>query len=526
MFSNSIHRKIYIASLILLTIGMPLSVFLMSVSQFFLATNWVLELQFRKKWQRLKQNWPALSLIGLFSIHLLWMINSNNYGYGWHDIKIKLPLLVLPILIGSSEVLSRNEIKWILHSLIFSVFISSAVSVAIYFGWYPRPYSDIREISIFISHIRLSLLVNMSLFALVYYLFISRLLYKLFYLIVVFYFIIFLYILDSKTGLLVFAVGVSFTSLFVAFKKLKRWGRFSLILVVVGFIGLIGLTLIKYTDEFYQFDARPDLSIIDKFTINGEKYQHNQELNHIENGHYVFYFIASKELEREWNKRSLIDYKTGFNANGNNIKSTLFHYLTSKNLRKDSLGLSQLTDEDIRAIEKGIGNYILNDKYSLYAKLYPLLSQIYYYKIDGYADGGTLVQRIEYLNLAKKIISNHFWFGTGTGDVDDAFKEQYNNGASVLSEAFQHRAHNQFVTFLISFGLIGFVLSMLSMWGSFFIGESDFLKWSFLLSAFFSMLNEDTLETQAGVTFFVFFYAIFLIGRYKKSPAETELNRL
>jgi len=39
---------------------------------------------------------------------------------------------------------------------------------------------------------------------------------------------------------------------------------------------------------------------------------------------------------------------------------------------------------------------------------------------------------------------------------------------------------------------------------------------TFFCIALLSMLNEDTLETQAGVTFFAFFYCFFIWGKEDK----------
>ena len=91
MFSEKIHRYIYLFSIILLGVSIPFSVFLMSTSQFLMATNWLLEMDFKNKLERIKHNKPALFLMALFLLHLVWMLNSENTAYGWHDIKIKIP---------------------------------------------------------------------------------------------------------------------------------------------------------------------------------------------------------------------------------------------------------------------------------------------------------------------------------------------------------------------------------------------------------------------------------------------------
>ena len=492
---------------------MPFSVFLMSLSQFFLATNWLLELDFRNKWERLKSNKPALYLIGLFLLHLLWMINSENMDYGWHDIRIKLPLFVLALLIGSSKRLVWKELEIILNVFIAAIVSSSLFSASIYYGIIDREFTDVREISIFISHIRLSLLVNMGVF-LSYFLAkkSNLILYKLFYSIAIVWLVFFLFILNAYTGILVFIIVFMFLLLQSIFKYKNIWVKVSAFLSV--FILLVSFTYIsiQYINRFYKFDKMQEGKIPISYTINGNPYENNKKLFQKENGHFVYLNFCSKELEKEWNTRSSIDFIEGKNAKGSRIKFTLMHYLTSLNLKKDSVGVATLSNEDIKMIEKGYSNYIYKNKYSPYVKIYPLLQQMQYYFESGYANGASVAQRVEYLKIAKRIIENNFWLGTGTGDVDDAFKQHYLNKESTLSIEFQHRAHNQYLTFLISFGIFGFILSVFFMFAPLYKERKQFLPLVYVFIAFLSMLNEDTLETQAGITFFIFFYALFFIA--------------
>jgi hypothetical protein len=71
------------------------------------------------------------------------------------------------------------------------------------------------------------------------------------------------------------------------------------------------------------------------------------------------------------------------------------------------------------------------------------------------------------------------------------------------------------VTFFITFGIIGFVISMFSIFAPDFSEKKwhDYLFIVFLIIGMLSMLNEDTLETQTGVSFFMFFYALLLFGK-------------
>ena len=512
MFSEKIHRHIYIFSLILLGIGIPLSVFLMSVSQFLLATNWLLELNFKNKWLRLKQNKAAIYLIGLFFLHLLWMINSNNWTYGLHDIKIKLPLLVLAILIGSSEKLHFSEIKLILNFFISSVLISTIISGLIYYDIIHREITDTRQISIFISHIRLSLLVNIAFFSSLYLFSKAEKTLKALYIINLLWFPFFLFILNSYTGLFIFIFVLTVTLMRYIFQSNQLWiKKASVLTLIILFVSGIYVIYDSYK-RFSITDQFPQENQLEKYSLNGNPYRHHTEARQTENGHFIHIYICNKELEKEWDKRSKISFKTGLNKKGELVRFTLLNYLSSLNLKKDSIGMAQLSDEDIKLIEAGYTNYIYKNKYSIYAKIYPILKQIKSYNNYSYAEGASISQRFEYLKIATRIIKDNFWFGVGTGDVDDTFKKHYANGESSLSEEYQHRAHNQYLTFFISFGIFGFIASLFFMFTPVFYEKKQFLPLIFSLIAFLSMLNEDTLETQAGITFFTYFYSLFFVA--------------
>lgn len=512
MFTERIHRYIFVFSLILLAVSMPFSVFLMSVSQFLLATNWILELDFKAKWKRLIDNKPAQFLIGLFLLHLLWMLNSSNMAYGWHDIRIKVPLFVLALLVGTTKPLTFSEFKLVLNFFIAAIVSSSVFSSLIYFGIIEREITDVRQISIFISHIRLSLLVNMGIFSAFYLLLKASVSWlKALYMLTILGLLFFLFILNAYTGLIVFVV-MFFVLIIRAVLRYRFKGIKYLLLVVSIVMFISGLVLMNsYYERFTRVDDYIEIKQLDQFTVNGNKYKHarNQQ---VENGHYIYLYNCEAELEREWNKISEIPYQVGLTKKKSRISFTIINYMTSLGLRKDSLGFSKLKAEDIKMIEDGYANYLYKNKYSLYTKLYPIFRQLYLYNIKGYAEGASVAQRFEYLKIAQKIIKEHFWFGTGTGDVDDAFREHYIKGESKLSEEYQHRAHNQFITFFISFGLFGFLLATFFMIAPLYKDRKYFLPLAFMLTAILSMLNEDTLETQAGITFFTYFYVLFFIA--------------
>jgi len=258
---------------------------------------------------------------------------------------------------------------------------------------------------------------------------------------------------------------------------------------------------------------------LEKFTLNGNRYAHFPEENDYENNQRVWLYVCDDELQKEWGKVSTIDFK-GRDKRDQLVRTTLVRYITSMGNRKDSAGFSKLSDQDIQMIEEGYTNCIYKNRLSVYPRLYQIFWEIESYMRYGNPSGHSLTQRIEYIKNAIHVIHRHFWFGTGTGDVEDEIQHQYLLDKSKLESKWQLKAHNQLVTFFLSFGLIGFLIILISLYKTLRleISNIDFIAFAFLLIILFSMVNEDTFETQAGASFFAFFISLLIFGR--KLPAD------
>jgi hypothetical protein len=186
-------------------------------------------------------------------------------------------------------------------------------------------------------------------------------------------------------------------------------------------------------------------------------------------------------------------------------------------LRKDAGGVRQLNEVDIQAVENGIANYIFLKKFSLYPRIYQIIWEIDNYRQGNNPSGHSVAQRLVYNSAAVYIIRNNILFGVGTGDVQKEFNNYYNLSDNPLRLESRRRAHNQFVTFIITFGLLGFIICISARILPVFLEKrwGDYLFLCFGIIGFLSMLNEDTLETQTGISFFMFFYSILLFGRNK-----------
>jgi hypothetical protein len=510
------HKNIYFFGLVLLSIALPTSLFLMSISQFILMINWLWEANFRNKIQVLKNRKGVLLIISIFILHIVGLIYSTDLKYAINDIRIKLPLLILPLVIGTSENLDSKKLKILFLFLISSVTISAFISSAALFGLIDVEINDIRDISLFISHIRFALLVNMSIFSLWYFLFFDRskisLFEKILYSIISIWLFVFLFLLQSLTGIaIVFILGTILFCVWISYRKLM-FAKFFAVAIVVFLITFAGVYLRNCIVSFYEIEEI-DTKKLEKRTANGNLYSHNYKSNQIENGNFVELYICNKELGKEWNQKS--EYKfDGLDKKNQEIKYTLIRYLSSLGLRKDSTGISKLSKSDISMIENGYANHIFKNKFSIYPRIYQVIWEFDYYINGGNPSGHSVTQRLEYLKVGIVIIKNNFLIGVGTGDVQNSFDIQYEKSNSILQKKYRRRAHNQFVTFFIAFGLLGFLWIMFAIIYPIIIEKKyrNYFFLIFILIVLVSFLNEDTLETQAGITFFTFFYSLLMFG--------------
>ncbi len=507
------HSAIYFGSLSLLIISLPLSRFSLSVSELALLGNWLLEGKFRQKLRVLLQNKPALVLISMFLIHIIGLIYTTDFKYASNDIRIKLPLLALPVIFATSEPLAIRKFNKLLLMFVGAVIASTWISFGILLN---QDVTDVRAISPFISPIRLSLNICLAIFISGYFaltIYRSSKWRQILFVLTILWLIAFIIISESGTGVYVL-LFTSFILIFYEIKMVKNGlQKFALL---AGMI-LLPAVLVIYlysTVKSYFTPEKDALKNLDLYTAEGHRYD-NDTINYpVENGKYVGLYICHDELKREWSTRSAIPVDS-FDIRGQEIKYTLIRYLNSKGLRKDAAGVDSLTDKDVKNIESGIANYYFTKKISLNSRIYKILWEYQSMRDGGNPSGQSIGQRIEYWKTSLQIIKEHFWIGVGTGDLERTFRAEYDRMHSKLAPEFRHRSHNQFLAFFVGFGIFGFLLFVftliypplkLKMF-------SDFLYLMFFIIILLSMLVEDTLETQQGVTLYAFFNSLLLFSR-------------
>jgi len=505
------HRTIFLGGIVLLAAGIPTSHFLMSVGGLALSANWLAEGGYVRKFRTLTVHRAALAFLAIYLIHVLGMIYTADWAFGMKDLRIKLPFLALPVISGTSEGLRPKEYRMVLMVFVAAVIFGSLRSL---WELLTAQVTDVRQISVFISHIRFSLSVCLAIFILGYSLhqdwYPARAVRGLQFLLLL-WLGVFLFLLQSFTGLMVMGATLVLLLLFYGWRAESLRRR----MLLTGLGLLLPLLTVIYVYSLVRVvhpDREVDFSALEDRTALGNLYHHDTLNRQTVNGYPIWIYLAEEEMKEAWAERSAMAFD-GKDNKGHDLRDILIRYLSSKGLRKDAAGLAQLSDEEIRLIENGVGNARCGGYNVIRSRICKILWEYETYKWTGDPSGHSVLMRWEYWNTAWGIIRGHPVLGVGTGDLKQAFARQYELMGSTLDPKWRLRSHNQYLAVFAAFGLLGLLIFL----GGLFLPprwrrpEMPFLFASFFIIALLSMVSEDTMESQAGATFIAFFYSYLLL---------------
>ena len=471
---------------------------------------WAYNGNYKESIKKYFENKISLSLLGLLLLHFIWLINTSNFQYAFNDIRIKLPLFVIPFFVSAFD-LKKQHLKNILFLFVFAVFAGAVVAFGRFLFAEQLNIKDIRLISVFISHIRFSIMIAIATVIIIYYWrdgddLIQK--NKLLSLGMLSFLILVLLVMKAISGIILLLVGLVILFLLSNNKRNRA--------ISYSALGLISIFILYVAVLFYNVNMQYNKPIIQKnielTTIRGnENYSGTtNDLQH-ENGNLINLNVCFIELKQVWNNTSSIDFDKGLDKYQEPIRFTLVRYLASKGYPLNQDGALLLSKEDIHNIEQGVTNYLFPNRFSAKYRIYTLLWEMNNLKFNK-ADlsGQSNAMRFVFFSTGYEIFKNYFWTGTGTGDVNDSFLWQYSFDQTQLSSEYRLRAHNQFLTFAISFGIIGFVFALITLLAPYFCNKTyPYLFGIIYTIILLSFFNEDTLETQAGISMFVFFIVLF-----------------
>ncbi|HNV82576.1 MAG TPA: O-antigen ligase family protein [Tenuifilaceae bacterium] len=525
IFSPANHRKIFLVFLGMAFCSLPYSRFSLSVSLIALGINWILEGDWRSKLNRIKGKVSLYVVASFYLMYLVGLLYTSDLHSGVSELQQKLPLLLLPLILSSSEPLRVKEFFGIMIFFLIALVLSTFYSTYLFVGNFIDGSSNVREISPFISHIRLGLMVNLALFLSFFFTLNPPVTVKpyirIIFLCVSLWLTFYLFLLQSLTGIVVFFATILILLVVLMVKIKKPLFRYiSLAVFLIAAISITGYLFIKIDKFFVRKEISPEELPVR--TQNGNLYTHAPDNLQYENGYPVWVNICEVELEKQWNIRSNLSY-SGEDKMGQPLKLTLIRYLTSKGLSKDSVGMDNLDPIDVHLIESGATSVIFREhKFGLYPRLYQLLWEIDQYKLFRKVGGSPFIQRLIYQKAAIQLIKQNFWFGVGTGDFSKSFNEYYAVNEPNLNPRYWFLSHNQFLTQWVALGFIGLLLFLAGWFAPFIIERSykDLLALSFMIILTLSMLNEDTLETHIGVSMVSLFYGLIVFGQSHKRIAQ------
>ncbi len=417
-----------------------------------------------------------------------------------------MPLILFPIILSSMKPLTRKQTDTVLWFYIAAIVFGAALSTEKYLS---KDFVDVRELSVFISHIRFCLSIVFGTFILACFMVTRKnpIALKIIMAALILWFLWLIVIFESLIGVIILAVVPIVMMIYFMIKRCRPAVNIAVFLSLLIILAFGSMSVIKAIKR-NLIPEKVDFSTLDKTTKSGNPYKHDTISFMIEEGKYPGLYICKSELEEEWNKVSNVDFKDiSFQC--------LIRYMSSRNLRKDAEGISQLTKEDIHNIESGISNwnYIYNP--GIKTRLSKMLIAYQVYVNTHNANGSSEFQRIEYIKASLNIIKDNLIFGVGTGDLPDAFANYYEETNSNLLPQYRLRSHNQYLSITVGLGIVGLLWFLFTLFYPMIFDKKSHntIYIIFLLIMLLSMLTEDTIESQAGVTLFAFFNSFLLFNK-------------
>ncbi|MFN5416536.1 MAG: O-antigen ligase family protein [Flavobacteriia bacterium] len=495
--------KIIIFLYAAIAFALPYSKVVLSLATILLVLICLLELDINLYKNRIKESKIIQILVLFLLIHLLSFLWSKDVAYFLKDLNSKLPLYAIPLVLIFQPIQNRKDYYWILGTFLFSIFGFSVWNFIRFFIIDFNEFRDVRDMSQFLSHIRFGLMLVFGIAICFVWLKSKTLKFKFIPVILIFWFLIYTYFAEVFAAYLsLFGVFIIAFFIFISqFKKNKLYLKLSIgllfgLLVAASFILSIS----------FEENKIPKLSDLPIKTKEGNLYRHDLQTKKFINGHHVYSCYSDHELIREWNNVSKYDVRDT-NKFGYEHYYILIQYMASKGLKKDAEDFKKLSEKDIANIESGKTNF-LAENYGLMNRIQTIKDEF----SDSDPNGKTLMQRIEYVKTGLQIFKQNILIGVGSGDLNNSFLIEYEKSKSKLHVENRLRAHNQILTYFISFGLIGglvfcfFIFSILKD----FVLQKNYLGLYFIGILLVSFLSEDTLETQVGGTLFAFFLGLFI----------------
>ncbi len=146
------------------------------------------------------------------------------------------------------------------------------------------------------------------------------------------------------------------------------------------------------------------------------------------------------------------------------------------------------------------------------------ISQLSYSMGDADYQWNSLTIRMSKWECSWAVVKEHFLVGVGTGDAQDKLMESYRHKGFTEGLRNNYNTHNQYLETWTMLGIPGLIVLLWMLWPF----RMNWLWQSFMILLAASFFTENMLDTQKGVVFISFFYALFAgpFAQYSKSKVN------
>jgi len=460
--SRNLSSKLFLYSLLYIALTIPFQwkYLPFSVGITMLGLVWVFGSNLSQKIKKFVKNPYAILLSGLYLLYLISILYSENKSYGFTDLLLKLPLLLFPLFLSTTDSLNNSQYKSVLRTFAISTFFAAITTLLIGYSNYTKTgltkYFFYHDLTIFMHSVYYALY---ALFAIVIFIYLYRKTQnkksKILYTLMAFGLNIFLFLLASRMQILIFIILLTIYILIVAFKK-KR--------IIAG----IAILCLSYVCIFLLVTTIPRTSV-----------RFEQTKKYLKNINYEK--TNSDARVQIWDAAFTVIKKNYWTGTGvGDVKDELLSQYTL--LSSNESDKEKVIDDKIIDIQN-------NKKWFLHIK-------------EKAKENNISVEDQLFVDAIFVL-----------GDTKSRYKHFIKKG---------YNYHGQFLQTLSAVGLLGFLFLFFSLLiPAYNLGlkNKNYLLLAFLFMVFVSFITESMLERQAGVIVYAFFISFLVFIKPNDTPS-------
>lgn len=173
--SSERMHSLYLVGLLLSAASLPLSRAGLSMGIGWIFLVWVFSGEYKAKWERLIQFPWAIGWMVFFIWHIVGISYTNDFSGVKAELIVKLPFFILPLVIASNKVATKDEIRLIVQTFIAACFVGTLICYGNAFirtfqeGYNPHYFTHHAFTRILDMHaIYFAMFLNFSVFGLVW----------------------------------------------------------------------------------------------------------------------------------------------------------------------------------------------------------------------------------------------------------------------------------------------------------------------------------------------------------------------